>query len=47
VHFTFLGSAGALPARDRDTTSIVFVGDGDAVLIDCGGSPMQKLLRAG
>jgi ribonuclease Z len=47
VHFTFLGTAGAAPARDRDTTSIVFVGDGDAVLVDCGGSPMQKLLLAG
>jgi ribonuclease BN (tRNA processing enzyme) len=47
VHFTFLGSSGAVPARERDTTSIVFVGDGDAVLVDCGGSPMQKLLLAG
>lgn len=47
MHFTFLGTAGAAPARDRDTTSIVFVGDGDAVLVDCGGSPMQKLLLAG
>jgi len=47
VHFTFLGSSGAVPARERDTTSIVFVGEGDAVLVDCGGSPMQKLLLAG
>ncbi|HEV8227889.1 MAG TPA: MBL fold metallo-hydrolase [Methylomirabilota bacterium] len=47
MHFTFLGSSGAVPARERDTTSIVFVGDGDAVLVDCGGSPMQKLLLAG
>lgn len=47
MHFTFLGSSGAVPARERDTTSIVFVGDGDAVLVDCGGSPMRKLLLAG
>ena len=47
MHFTFLGSSGAVPARERDTTSIVFVGEGDAVLVDCGGSPMQKLLLAG
>ena len=47
MHFTFLGSSGAVPARERDTTSIVFVGDGDAVLVDCGGSPTQKLLLAG
>jgi len=47
VHFTFLGSSGAVPARERDTTSIVFVGERDAVLVDCGGSPTQKLLLAG
>lgn len=47
MHFTLLGSSGAVPARERDTTSIVFVGTGDAVLVDCGGSPAQKLLRAG
>ena len=27
VHFVFLGSSGAVPGRDRDTTSLVFVGD--------------------
>jgi ribonuclease Z len=47
VHFTFLGSSGAVPGRDRDTTSIVFVGARDAVLVDCGGSPAQKLMLAG
>jgi ribonuclease Z len=47
VHFAFLGSSGALPGRDRDTTSLVFVGARDAVLVDCGGSPGQKLMQAG
>ena len=47
MHFVFLGTSGAVPGRDRDTTSILFVGDGDVVLVDCGGSPAQKLLRAG
>jgi ribonuclease Z len=47
VHFVFLGSSGAIPGRDRDTTSLVFVGESDAVLVDCGGSPAQKLLLAG
>lgn len=47
MHFAFLGSSGARPARDRDTTSLVFVGESDAVLVDCGGSPAQKLLLAG
>lgn len=46
MRFTFLGSSGAVPSRDRDTTSLVFVGSGEAVLVDCGGSPVQKLLLA-
>jgi ribonuclease Z len=47
VHFAFLGSSGAIPGRNRDTTSLVFVGKRDAVLVDCGGSPAQKLMLAG
>ena len=47
MHFVFLGSSGAIPGRNRDTTSIAFVGERDAVLVDCGGSPAQKLMRAG
>ena len=47
MHFVFLGSSGAIPGRDRDTTSLVFVGESAAVLVDCGGSPAQKLLLAG
>jgi ribonuclease Z len=47
VHFVFLGTSGAVPSRERDTTSLVFVGGGESVLVDCGGSPVQKLLRAG
>jgi ribonuclease Z len=47
VYFVFLGSSGALPGRDRDATSILFVAGGDAVLVDCGGSPGQRLMLAG
>jgi len=47
LHFVFLGSSGAIPGRKRDTTSLVFVGERDAVLVDCGGSPAQKLMLAG
>jgi ribonuclease Z len=47
VHFVFLGSSGALPGRDRDTTSILFAAGGDTVLVDCGGSPGQRLMLAG
>ncbi len=46
MHFTFIGSSGAVPSVARDTTSLLFVGDAGAILIDCGGSPVQKLRRA-
>jgi ribonuclease Z len=46
VHFAFLGTSGAVPSLGRDNTSIVFVGPGGAVLLDCGGSPIQKLMLA-
>lgn len=46
MHFVFLGTSGAVPSRERDTTSLVFVGRQEAVLVDCGGSPVQKLLLA-
>jgi ribonuclease Z len=47
VHFAFLGTSGAVPSLERDTTSLVFVGRRESVLVDCGGSPVQKLLHAG
>ncbi len=47
MRFAFLGSSGAIPSPSRDTTSLVFVADEGAVLVDCGGSPVQKLRRAG
>jgi len=47
THFAFLGTSGAVPSPARDTTSLVFVGPEGAVLVDCGGSPVQKLRRAG
>src|SRR5215813_12899539 len=47
MEFTFLGSSAAVPSAARDTTSLVVVGDGGAILVDCGGSPVQKLRRAG
>ncbi|HET8578694.1 MAG TPA: MBL fold metallo-hydrolase [Methylomirabilota bacterium] len=46
MHFAFLGTSGAVPSIERDTTSLVFVGQGQSVLVDCGGSPVQKLLHA-
>jgi ribonuclease Z len=45
--FAFLGTSGAVPSPSRDTTSIVVAGDDGAFLIDCGGSPVQRLRRVG
>lgn len=47
MHFAFLGTSASIPSASRDTTSIVVVVEAGAVLIDCGGSPVQKLRRAG
>lgn len=47
MRFTFLGTSGAVPSAERDNTSLVFAAAGAAVLVDCGGSPIQKLRRAG
>jgi ribonuclease Z len=45
--FAFLGTSGALPSAERDTTSIVFATAETALLVDCGGSPGQRLARVG
>lgn len=47
MHFVFLGTSGAIPSLSRDTTALAFVGDDATILVDCGGSPLQKLLAAG
>ena len=47
MYFAFLGTSGAVPSLRRGTTSLVFVGRDESVLVDCGGSPVQKLLLAG
>ena len=46
MHFAFLGTSGAVPSIERDSTSLVFVGREGSILVDCGGSPVQKLLHA-
>ncbi|MBI2219272.1 MAG: hypothetical protein HYU51_18490 [Candidatus Rokubacteria bacterium] len=45
VRFAFLGTSAAVPSVQRDTTSLVFASPGGAILVDCGGSPVQKLRR--
>jgi len=47
MRLAFLGTSGAVPSAERDTTSLVFEGTGAAVLVDCGGSPVGRLRRAG
>lgn len=45
--FQFFGTAAAVPSPDRDNTALVFYSRGEAVLVDCPGSPYQKILKAG
>lgn len=47
MHFVFLGTSGAIPGAARDTTSLAFVGGSEVLLVDVGGSPVQKLRAAG
>jgi ribonuclease Z len=45
--FQFLGTSGAVPSPTRDNTALVFYSQDEAVLVDCSGSPYQKILKAG
>lgn len=45
--FQFLGTSGAVPSAARDNTALVFYSPEEAVLVDCSGSPYQKILKAG
>jgi len=42
-----LGTAASVPDAEHDTVGLALRGPGWAVLIDCGGSPLHKLARAG
>ena len=45
--FQFFGSSGAIPSAARDNTALVFYSPEEVVLVDCSGSPYQKILKAG
>ncbi len=45
--FQFFGTAAAVPSAERDNTALVFYSADEAVLVDCPGSPYQKILKAG
>jgi ribonuclease Z len=44
--FQFLGTSGALPSAQRDNTALAFYSPDEVVLVDCPGSPYQKILKA-
>ncbi|HSB80333.1 MAG TPA: MBL fold metallo-hydrolase [Candidatus Methylomirabilis sp.] len=45
--FQFFGTSGAIPSPVQDNTALVFYSAEEAVLVDCSGSPYQKILKAG
>jgi len=45
--FRFFGTSGAIPTPARDNTALAFYSAEDVVLVDCSGSPYQKILKAG
>jgi ribonuclease Z len=47
ARFAFLGTSGAVASAGRDNTSLIFEAGGAAVLVDCGGSAVQRLRRLG
>jgi len=47
VPFQFFGTCAAVPSPDRDNTALAFYSNDEVVLVDCSGSPYQKVLKAG
>ncbi len=47
TQLTILGSAAAIPDAFRENTYMVLRGEESSILIDCAGSPLQRLQRAG
>jgi ribonuclease Z len=47
VPFQFFGTSAAVPSTARDNTALAFYSPEEVVLVDCPGSPYQKILRAG
>lgn len=45
--FQFFGTSGAIPSPARDNTALAFYSKDEVVLVDCSGSPYQKILKAG
>ncbi len=45
--FQLFGTAAAVPSSTRDNTALAFYSPEEIVLVDCSGSPYQKILKAG
>ena len=45
--FQFFGTSGAIPSAARDNTALAFYSSDEVVLVDCSGSPYQKILKGG
>ena len=45
--FQFFGTSAAVPSAARDNMALAFYSRDDVVLVDCSGSPYQKILKAG
>jgi len=45
--FQFFGTSGAIPSAERDNTALAFYSSDEVVLVDCSGSPYQKILKGG
>lgn len=47
AELVLLGTGAALSDANREHTFMIVCGEKESVLIDCGGSPIQRLLKAG
>ncbi len=47
MSFRFFGTSAAIPSPGRDNTALAFYSRDEVVLVDCPGSPYQKILKAG
>jgi len=47
IYVSVLGISGAIPNKDHDTTSLAVQSSDFSALIDCGGSPLQKIQKVG
>ncbi len=45
--FQLFGTSGAIPSTTRDNTALAFYSAREIVLIDCSGSPYQRIVKAG